>query len=244
MQWPNKPAGVLSGLALLAFLASPGTEAMGLRSLVALPVDKGGSVVRLTLEATDEADTDTLITSLAYGIGARQTFLLGLPYRVDPGGEDRSGDASLLYRHIVWQRDRFAGTQRLGLLFGAIAPAQSDDDSATQLGLVFTRFHGRNEIDANLVYAAGSGDRADGARYDVSWQYRLRPERYPEWGLGTEWNGVLELNGRWRDGEDVVHQATLGLQWIHPRAVLEGGYARDISNGDEQLLLLSTRFHF
>ncbi len=235
---------VLAVVALPALLAGFDAHAMGLRSLVALPVDKGGSVLRLTFESADEAATEVLITNLAYGIGARQTLLLGLPYRVDPGGDNRSGDGSLLYRHIAWQRDSFAGTRRLGLLVGALAPAQSDSDSAAQFGAVFTWFEGRNEFDADLVFQAGNGERADAARYDLSWQYRLQPARYPEWGLAREWHGVLELNGRWRDDEDVVHQATVGLQWIHPRAVLEGGYARDISNGDEELLLLSTRFHF
>ncbi len=244
MPRPIKRAAILAAIAVLISLAGLDARAMGLRSLVALPVDKGGSVLRLTLESADEAATDVLIANLAYGIGARQTLLLGLPYRVDPGGDDRSGDGSLLYRHIAWQRDSFAGTRRLGLLVGALASSQSDDDPAAQIGAVYTWFENRNEFDADLVFQAGSGDRPDAARYDLSWQYRLHPERYPEWGLSREWHGVIELNGRWRDGEDVVHQATVGLQWVHPRAVLEGGFARDISNGSEELLLLSTRFHF
>jgi hypothetical protein len=73
---------------------------MGLRSLVALPVDKGGSVVRFTLESADEANTDHLITNVAYGISADQTLLLGLPYRIEPDEQDRMGDLSILYRHI------------------------------------------------------------------------------------------------------------------------------------------------
>ncbi len=243
MSWSRSRCIALTGLAGLSLLAFQQVGAMGLRSLVALPVDKGGSVLRLMWESADEADTDTLVTSLAYGFSARQTLLLGLPYRVDPGGDDRTGDGSLLYRHIAWQEDSFAGTRRLGLLLGAVVPSQAAIDSATQLGLVFTLVEHRNEIDADLVYQAGNGNRLDSARYDLSWQYRIWPQRYPEWGLGKEWNSVLELNGRWRDGEETVHQTTIGLQWIHPRMVFEGGLIRDISNGSETALLFSTRWH-
>lgn len=232
MPRPNNRAAILAGIAILSSLVGIDVRAMGLRSLVALPVDKGGSVVRLTLESADEAATDVLIANLAYGIGARQTLLLGLPYRLDPGSGDRSGDGSLLYRHIVRQRDNFAGTRRLGLLVGALTPAQSDSDSAAQVGAVFTWFENRDEFDADLVCQAGNGERAGAARYDLSWQHRLHPASYPEWGPGREWHGVLEPNGRWCEDEDIIHQATVGLQWIHPRAVLEGGYARDIRNGD------------
>lgn len=217
---------------------------MGLRSLVALPVDKGGTVVRFTLQSTEEEERDTFITSAAYGISANQTLLLGLPYRIEPADEDRTGDLSVLYRHIVWRKDYLEGTDRLGLLLGTLLPSQSENDSAVQAGLVFTHFKNRNEIDGDLVYRFGNDDRRDRARYDLSWQYRLGPARRPAWGLAPELNSVLELNGRWQQDEEVVHQATVGLQWIHPRLVLEGGIVRDISNGDETLILLSTRLHF
>lgn len=217
---------------------------MGLRSLVALPVDKGGSVFRFILQSAEEAEVDTLLVNAAYGLSAEQTLLLGLPYRIEPTGEDRTGDFSLLYRHIVWRKDYFEGTDRLGLLLGMLLPSQSENDSASQAGLVFTHFKNRNEIDGDIIYHFGNGDRPDSARYDLSWQYRLSPVRRPAWGLTPELNSVLELNGRWQENEDVVHQATVGLQWIHPRLVLEGGFVRDISNGDESLILLSTRLHF
>jgi hypothetical protein len=217
---------------------------MGLRSLVALPVDKGGSVVRFTLESANKANTDYLITSAAYGISADQTLLLGLPYRIEPDGKDRTGDLSVLYRHISWREDKRDGTNRLGLLVGALLPSQTDDSSAVQAGLVFTHFKNRNEIDSDLLYRFGKNDRLDSARYDISWQYRLRPTRRPAWGLVPELNTVLELNGRWLEDEDIVHQLTTGLQWIHPQWVLEGGMARDIRNGNETRLILSTRFHF
>lgn len=217
---------------------------MGLRSLVALPVEKGGSVVRFSLQSAEEEEIDSFITNAAYGISAEQTLLFGLSYRIEPAGEERTGDLSALYRHIVWRTDYREGTDRLGLLLGALLPSQSENDPATQAGLVFTHFKNRNEIDGDLIYRFGNGDRLDDARYDLSWQYRLSPARRPAWGLTPELNSVLELNGRWQEDEDMVHQVTVGLQWVHPRVVLESGIVRDISNGDETLILLSTRFHY
>lgn len=217
---------------------------MGLRSLVALPVDTSGIVTRFSLESSDEAERDDLVISAAYGISASQTLLFGQTYRIDPAGSDRSGDLSLLYRHIVSREDFFAGTNRLGLLVGVLAPAQSSQDSALQAGLVYTHFKNSNEIDSDLVYRIGNGDRPDSARYDISWQYRLMPARRPAWGLTPEVYTVLELNGRWRDNTETAHQLTAGLQWIHPQLVIEGGVVRDISNGDDTIILLSTRLHF
>jgi hypothetical protein len=40
---------------------------MGLRSFVALPVGRGGTVIRLKFEHAQDADTDSLTTSADYG---------------------------------------------------------------------------------------------------------------------------------------------------------------------------------
>ena len=58
-----------------------------------------------------------------------------------------------------------------------------------------------------------------------------------------ELNTVLEL-WPWLEDEDVVNQLTTRLQWIHPQWVLAGGMARDIYNGNETRLILSTGFDF
>ena len=228
---------------------------MGLRSFVALPVEKDGAVIRFVYEHVKESDTasensERLIANVAYGLSAKQTLLFGLPYRLSPSVRDRQGDVSVLYRHIVWQNDRFSGTDRLGLLAGVIAPTESDRNAAVQAGFVFTHFKNRNEIDVDVLYQAGMNDRKNSARYDVSWQFRLLPSERAEWGLTPELNSVLEFNGRWLEGNHwlegnrTVHQLTVGLQWIHQKWVLEGGIAKDISNGHESRYIMSTRFHF
>ena len=220
---------------------------MGLRTFVALPVEKEGRVVRFTIEQAKDADTTTLITSAAYGISAKQTLLLGLPYRLSPAGDNRQGDVSVLYRHLVKQQDAQTGTRRLGLLGGAIIPinpSEKERDAAVQAGFVYTQYLGRNEIDVDALYQAGASDRNDSGRYDVSWQYRLSPTERPEWGIASELNSAVELNGRWKASNSTTHQVTLGLQWVQPKWVLEGGVAKDLNNAEELRYLLSTRFHF
>ncbi len=220
------------------------SQAMGLRSFVALPVEKGGAVIRLSFEHTEDADTDILTTSTAYGINVRQTLLFGFPYRLSPAGDNRQGDLSLLYRHIIVQGDSLSGTNRLGLLGGVVIPTDDDRDLVIQAGFVFTHFKNRHEIDIDTLYQAGLDNRPDSGRYDLSWQYRLSPTEYPEWGISQEWYSVLELNGRWREGKPITHQVTAGLQWVHQAWVLEGGIAKDLNNENELRYLLNVRFHY
>lgn len=217
---------------------------MGLRSFVALPVEKDGAVIWFTYEHNNNVDTDVLSANAAYGLSANQTLLLGLPYRLSPGGADQQGDLSILYRHILWQQDRQSGTSRLGLLGGGIIPTESDRDGAFQAGFVFTHFQDRNEIDVDALYQAGVEDRPASGRYDVSWQYRLSPANRPDWGIPPEFNSVLELNGRWRESDGTVHQITAGLQWLHQQWAIEGGIVQDLNATKDWHYLLSTRFHF
>jgi len=133
-------------LLVVLFESSP-LHAMGLRSFVALPVDKGGSVGRLSIDRNTDTDTSILFANSAYGLSHNQTLLMGLPYRLSPSGNNRTGDASILYRHIVLQSDHPQGTHRLGLLAGIIADTDSARDNAIQLGFVDTLYQQRHELD-------------------------------------------------------------------------------------------------
>lgn len=231
-------------VALICVTLSQNSFAMGLRSFVALPVDKGGQVLRIQLLRNFDTDTDRAIASLAWGLSGRSTLLFGLPYRLSPGGTDQLGELSVLYRHTAWQRDAPGTTSRLAWLGGAVVPTDSNRDLAVQVGAVATFYRGRFEWDLDVLYQAGQGDRPNSGRYDISWQYRLTPAEFPEWGLASEWDLVLELGGRYREGQSTVHQATTGLQWIHSRWVLEGGVTRDLNGPQDTTALLSARWHF
>jgi len=215
--------------------------AMGLRSFVALPVEKNGGVIRLFYQRT--TDTDMFATSAAYGLSAEQTLLLGLSY-LSSGENNRRGDTSVLYRHIFWKDDSLAGTNRLGFLGGVIIPEDKDQKVTPQAGLVFTHFKDRYEIDFDTLYQASTKNRTANARYDLSWQYRLSPAVRPDWGLATELNSVLELNGNWSEGNNTTHQITGGLQWVSAEWIIEGGLVKDLNNQYELRSVLSTRFHF
>ena len=219
-------------------------QAMGLRSFVALPVEKGGTVLRFLSEHNDETDVTQLTANAAYGMDHRKTFLFSAPYRISPSGSDRLGDVSVLYRNIIYQKDQLDSTHRLGLLGGFVVPTDNDRDAALPLGFVTTYYKGRNELDFDALYQIGLSDRKDSGRYDVSWQYRLSPEEYPDWGIGSELNSVIELRGNWNEDEKTIHELTLGLQWIHQSWVVEGGAIKDLNGPDETRYLLSVRLHY
>jgi len=233
---------VLIGISLA--LSGSGAWAMGLRSFVALPIEKGGTVLRLFDEYNFNSNVNVLTTNLAYGISGRQTFFLGLPYRLSPSGGNRLKDLRVMYRHIVWQVDDDSGTSRLGLLGGVLVPTNGDRDVGVQAGAVATFVRRRHEWDVDALWVQGTGKAPNAARYDISWQYRLTPASYPKWGSVGEWHSVLELNGRWAEGQTFVHQVTAGLQRIHRRWVLEGGLVQDLNGAQDTRLVLSLRMHF
>ena len=70
----------LACLVICAALSRTGWS-MGLRSFVALPVEKGGKVLRLQLERTPDAHRETATVSMAWGLSGTQTLLFGVPYR-------------------------------------------------------------------------------------------------------------------------------------------------------------------
>ena len=107
---------MLLKIAIILFLFSLTKQsfAMGLRSFVALPLEKEGTVLRLQNIDTLNNDKNVMVANLAYGISGKQTLLLSIPYRLSPKGTNRLGDLNVLYRHTAWQKDFFEGTYRLG----------------------------------------------------------------------------------------------------------------------------------
>jgi len=219
-------------------------NAMGIRSFVALPLEKGGTVLRFLGERNVDENINTLNTNVAYGLSGNQTLFFALPYRLKPAGSNRTGDFSMLYRHTTWQLDTLKGTSRFAFLGGAVVPTKSERDGAVQAGAVATFFRRRHEWDLDALWQQGLGNRANTGRYDIAWQYRINPANYPEWGFANEWDIDVELGGRWQQANTVVHQATIGLQYINKRWVAETAIIQDLNGPDDTRILLSTRFHF
>ncbi len=218
---------------------------MGLRSFVALPINKGGAVTRFVVDEFPETNNDRLASNLAYGIDGKQSFFIAVPYRISSGKGDRLGDIDLLYRNILWQDLDSRNPTRFGLLLGAVVPTESDRDPKASAGFVVTHVHDRHEVDIDALWQQGIDDASNTLRYDVSWQYRIFPKEYPEWGLSSQVNTVLEFAGRGVEGNTVVQQITGGFQWVvTPRWVLEGGVTQDLNGPDDTNYIISTRFHF
>jgi len=234
---------IITSFALIFIFVRP-IQAMGLRSFVALPLEENGHVLRVIAEHNEESSSNYLKTNYAYGISAKQTLLLGLPYRLSPSGDNKTGNISALYRHTIIQNDKKDSTYRLALLGGGILPTQSEADGSIQAGAVATFSQNRHGVDIDFLYRKGLGNDKNTAQYDVSWQYRLSPAVYPQWGISPEWDMVLELNGRYLESNTITHQLTAGLQWIDKEWVFEGGVFKDLNNTHNTGLMFSTRTHF
>jgi len=219
---------------------------MGLRSFVALPVNKGGLVTRLVVDEIPETNNDRITANLAYGLDNKQAFFIAVPYRIADAKGDRLGDVGLLYRNLVWQNiDSGIKSSRFGILLGGVAPTDNDRDPKASAGVVYTYVNDKHEFDTDALWQQGIDDAKNALRYDLSYQYRLFPKEYPEWGLSTLVNAVVELAGRGVEGNTVVQQFTGGLQWVvTPRWVLEGGVTQDLNGPNDTNYIFSTRFHF
>ena len=234
----------LINVTLLFIISINVSFAMGLRSFVALPINTNGGVVRFLNDYNFGNDVDVFITAGAYGISPSQALFFALPTRLSPSGSNRLGDFSALYRHTLWQQDSQFGTARFAFLSGLLIPTYKQRDVAAQAGFVFTRFYKRHEIDVDALYQKGIDSRPNSGRYDISWQYRLSPKTLPEWGIADEIYTVLELNGRWQQGQNTSQQLTAGLTWATAKFVLEGGFVKELNHNRDNHLIISTRFHF
>jgi hypothetical protein len=228
----------------VSLLIASSAFSMGLRSFVALPVQKNHFVGRVLYDSSKDTNVDTLTTSLMYGIDSKQTLIIGMPYRLSPSGANRQGDVSLLYRYTILRQDSEQGTKRLALLGGGIVPTDSARDGALQAGFVYTYFIGKNEIDIDAIYQKGLNNRLNSGKYDISWQHRLFPTVRPDWGLSYEINSIVELNGRYMQGNSITHQVTFGAQLINQRWVLEGGVVKDLNNANDTNYIVSFRYNF
>ncbi len=233
-----------SGLVALACLLGHAAHAGGLRSLVALPLEPGGVVSRLQVMGSSSPDDITVAASVLYGLTTRQTLIISVPYRNLEFGDNGFGYVTGLYRGTVYQHDEPKATRRLAVIGGLRLPTDSSLDPQIATGLVATVYKKRSEWDFDLVWMEALGRSGDNARYDVSWQYRLTPAEYPEWGIPTEWESVIELGGRYAEGSEMVHQLTVGALWVHPSWVLEAGIIQDLNSPNTTSFLLGIRKHF
>lgn len=163
------------------------------------------------------------------------------------------GDITVLARYTAYQRDRRGNTLRIAPFLGVELPTADDDSSDAlgrlpqplqlgsgswdySLGAIVTRQTLAWQVDSSLSYKinteANNFEFGDQARFDVSYQKRLRPRELGG-GVPAFVYGVLESNLLWQDRSDVDGRADLdsggttwylapGIQYVRRRLVLEG----------------------
>jgi len=119
---------------------------MGLRSFIALPINKNGVVTRFVVDEVPDTNNGQLTANIAYGIDSTQTFFLAAPYRLSSGEGDHLGDIGLLYRNIIWQDIDSNKPTRLGLLAGTAIPTENNRDPKASVGFVVTHFNDRHDL--------------------------------------------------------------------------------------------------
>ena len=116
------------------------------------------------------------------------------------------GNHALLGRYTLWWDDYAPlSTRRAALLAGLKFPTGADRFGTETfdpiLGGAATWAFDRHEIDLDALYTVSTerngfrqGDRI---RYDAAYRYRIWPQRFGRQLL--QFNGLIELNGRWSD---------------------------------------------
>lgn len=163
------------------------------------------------------------------------------------------GDVTVLARYTAYQRDRRGSTLRIAPFLGVDAPTGEDDASDSlgrlpqplqlgsgswdyNVGAIVTHQTLDWQVDSSLSYKinteANDFEFGDEARFDMSYQRRLRPRQLGG-GVPAFVYGVLESNLSWQDRSEVAGSTDLdsggtswylapGIQYVRRRFVLEG----------------------
>jgi len=208
----------------------------------ALPVTEGEGIFRIQAqrfafaeEAGSDLEVDALPMVAVWGFTPRLTLFAIVPVldkeltvETPAGGVARGdsglGDATLLARYTLLQRDAAGSTLRLAPFLGVEAPSGRDDaaDALGQLpqplqlgsgswdllaGFVATRQALAWQLDGSVSYqantAANDFERGDVARLDLSYQHRVAP-RDLAGGVPDFVYAVLESNVVWQDRDEAA----------------------------------------
>lgn len=192
------------------------------------------------------------------------------------------GDVTLLARYTAYKRDRVGRTFRVAPFAGIEIPSGKDDETDElgqlpqplqlgsgswdpSIGSIATWQTLGWQIDTSASYkfntAANGFEFGDVARFDFSYQRRLRPRELGE-GVPNFLYGVLESNLIWQDRNEaggiqdpnsggVTWFLAPGLQWVSKRLVVEGAVqipvVQNLHGGaleNDYIATLSTRVNF
>lgn len=232
--------------------------AQGINTNVALAVAEDEAIFRSQVRyrrATDdptgmdrEVEALVLPQTLVYGVTPRWTAFVTLPVlalrKIELGDgrvnkDSAVGDLRLLARYTLLADDPAPlSTRRLALLAGMKFPTGARRFGSPSfdpiLGLVGTWAANRHEVDLDALYTITTErndvEVGDQFAYDAAYRYRIWPARFGRRLL--QFNGVLEMNGRWAaktriDGRTVaasggsVLELSPGAQFITGRFIVE-----------------------
>ena len=262
--------------------------AQGINTNVALAVAEDEGIFRSQIRyrrATDdpagsgrELDVVALPQTLVYGVTPRITSFITLPIvahrRIEAGdGSVRRdgglGDLRVLARYTFFIDDYAPlSTRRAALIAGLKLPTGTGrigtESFDPVFGAVGTWAFNRHEIDLDTLYTLTTKRRnfeaGDELRYDVAYRYRLWPARFGK--RLVQLNGLLEINGRWRDqaradGNTVAASGgsvlflSPGVQFITKQGIVEASFQIPVQQNlnsaqleDDWTAVLSVRIPF
>lgn len=226
-----------------------------------------------------------------YGITAKASVLVNVPLiykdlRTSAGthrGDEGAGDITVLGKYRIYTRNYMGATSRFSLIGGLELPTGDDDESDSQgllpqtlqlgsgsvdfiVGGAYTFQSLDEEWDADFKYKfnqeANNFRFGNEFNYDVAYQKRFWPWELPERGIYSQWNGVLEFNGIYKErnelgGRDVFSSGgnTLfispGIQFASQRMIFEFSFQypilQDLKGNQletDYTLALSLRYNF
>lgn len=167
-------------------------------------------------------------------------------------GDTGIGDATLIIRYTLWKEDRLGQTIRIAPFIGIEVPTGEDDkkDAVGRLpqdlqlgsgswdplaGMIITWQTLNRQIDAAVSYKLNTKANdfrfGDEARFDISYQHRIRPQELGA-GVPAFIYGVLESNLIWqdknkiggvrdKDSGGITWFLTPGIQYVTKRIVAE-----------------------
>jgi len=277
------------GLANGLFVVLPsGALAQGINTNVALAVAEDEIIFRSQIRyrrATDdpdgtgrELDVIVLPQTLVYGVTPRITSFITLPIvahrRIEAANgsvrrDEGLGDLRILGRYMFFVDDYAPlSTRRAALIAGMKFPTGTDRIGTESFdpifGIIGTWAFGRHEIDLDALYTLTTERRdfkaGDELRYDLAYRYRLWPTRFGKRLL--QLNGLLEVNGRWRnkarsegtsvaDSGGSVLYLSPGVQFITKRVIVEASFQvpvwQDLNGSqlkDDWIAVFSVRIPF
>jgi len=173
--------------------------------------------------------------------------------RTDRTGEGL-GDMRFFLKQRLWKKDAPGATTRVSILGGVETPTgeSSETDELGKLpksvqpgsgswdpfsGVVFTHQEHRYEFSQDLVYLfntqKGNFEFGDVLTHNTGFWYRFWPTELPEKGVPSQFHAVLELNGVWRQKNELDGQrldgsggytlyVSPGIQWVGNWWIVEG----------------------